>query len=62
MPSWHSVNFHKHGHSNVAVVPRVVRVVHPDVQDKRVDEAVAWLETEWQGEPYIPDELLMAAV
>jgi hypothetical protein len=58
MPSWHSANFHKHGHSNVAVVPRVVRVVDTRVQDERVEEAVGWLEAEWKGEPYVPDDLL----
>jgi len=58
MPSWHSANFHKHGHTNVAVVPRVVRVLDPNVLDERVEEAVGWLEAEWKGEPYVPDDLL----
>jgi hypothetical protein len=60
MPSWSSVNFHKHGHSNVAIVPRVIRVTQPGVQDKRVEEAVSWLDEQWHGEPYVPDELLPA--
>jgi hypothetical protein len=49
---------HKHGHSNVAVVPRVVRVLDPNVEDERVEAAVSWLEAEWNGEPYVPDDLL----
>jgi hypothetical protein len=49
-------------HSNVAIVARVVRVVDAKVQDERVAEAVDWLERSWHGEPYIPDELLPAAV
>jgi hypothetical protein len=48
----------KHGHSNVAVVPRVVRVVDPGVLDERVEAAVTWLEEQWRGEPYVPDDLL----
>jgi len=58
MPAWSSVNFHKHGHSNVGVVPRIVRIADPGVEDERVDEAVGWLEAEWKGEPYVPDDLL----
>jgi hypothetical protein len=58
LPSWHSANVHKHGHSNVAVVPHVVRVVDTRVQDERAEEAVGWLEAEWNGEPYVPDDLL----
>jgi len=58
MPSWQkTTHFHKHGHSNVAVVPRVVRVTHPSVQTKSVDEAVDWLERSWRGAGFIPDEL-----
>jgi len=58
LPAWHSDNFHKHGHSNVAVLARVVRVVDTRVQNARVEEAVGWLEAEWNGEPYVPDDLL----
>jgi len=59
MPSWHSANFHKHGHSNVAVVPKVVRVLDPNVLDERVEAAVTWLDEQWHGEPYVPDDLLL---
>jgi hypothetical protein len=52
MPSWSSVNFHKHGHTNVAVVPRVVRIVDPSVREEQVEAAVGWLDAEWSGEPY----------
>jgi hypothetical protein len=61
MPAWHTANFHKHGHSNVAVVPRVVRVRRPEVRDAHVDEAVTWLEQQWSGELFLPDELMVAA-
>jgi len=60
MPSWWSGNFHKHGHSNVAVVPRVVRVVRGEVRTQSVDDAVTWLERNWRGEVFVPDELLPA--
>ena len=60
MPTWHSANFHKHGHTNVAVVPRVVRVVRSEVRTQSVDDAIDWLERSWRGEVFIPDELLPA--
>ena len=61
MPTWHSANFHKHGHSNVAVVPRVVRVIHQAVRNEHVEEAVVWLDENWRGDPSLPDELMVAA-
>lgn len=60
VPTWSSVNFHKHGHSNVAVVPRVVRVVHGQVRTQSVEDAIDWLERSWRGEVFVPDELLPA--
>jgi hypothetical protein len=61
MPAWSSVNFHKHGRTNVAVVPRVLRVYPQGVRQARVNDAVAWLDEHWVGEPFIPDDLLAAA-
>jgi hypothetical protein len=59
MPAWSSVNFHKHGHSNVAVVPRVRRTVPAWVSDERIDQAVAWLDERWsEPGPFLPDELM----
>jgi hypothetical protein len=58
MPSWSSVNFHKHGHSNVAVVPRVLMVRKGGVSDEMVDAAIDWLEQHWRGSVFVPDELL----
>jgi len=55
---WSSQSFHKHGHKNVALVPRVLRVVSPQVRPELVDEAIAWLDERWRGEVYVPDELL----
>ena len=57
MPTWSSVHFHKHGHTNVAVVPRVLRVVPGWVEEERIEEAVGWLDERWHGEPFLPDEL-----
>jgi hypothetical protein len=58
LPSWSSVNFHKHSHSNVALVPRVLRVVPLEVKAELVEEAVAWLDERWRGDVFVPDELL----
>lgn len=60
MPTWHSANFHKHGHSNVAVVPRVIRIVRSEVRAQSVEDAIDWLETNWRGEVFVPDELRAA--
>jgi hypothetical protein len=58
MPTWHSAHFHKHGHQNVAVVPRVLKVIHPGVNSERVEEAIAWLDEHWlEPGPFVPDEL-----
>jgi hypothetical protein len=58
VPSWSSVNFHKHAAKNVALVPRVLRVVPVRVRPRLVAEAVGWLDERWRGEVYVPDELL----
>jgi hypothetical protein len=58
IPTTRSANFHKHGHSNVAIVPKMVRVTHADVREPVVADAVDWLEAHWQGPLFIPDELL----
>jgi hypothetical protein len=60
MPSWSSVSFHKHGGSNVAVVPRVLRVVPREVRAELVAEAIRWLDEHWNGGVFVPDELLPA--
>lgn len=58
VPTWHSANFHKHGHSNVAVVPRVVRVIRESVEERQVALAVAWLDERWSlMDVFLPDEL-----
>jgi hypothetical protein len=53
-----TVNFHKHGSKNIVLVPRVLRVVPPEVRDELVQEGLAWLEENWQGDVDVPDELL----
>jgi hypothetical protein len=56
--AWASVNFHTHGRRHVAVVPKMIRVVGPDVRPKLVDAAIEWLDERWRGEVFLPDELL----
>ena len=58
MPAWSSVNFHRHGHSNIAVVPRVLRMTSPQLCLELVSDGIAWLDERWQGDVFIPDELL----
>ena len=55
---WASASFHRHGRTNVALVPRVLRVVPFGVQAELVEEALAWLDEHWQGGVFVPDELL----
>jgi hypothetical protein len=55
---WSSVNFHNHGYKNVALVPRVLRIVPLDVRPKLVALAIAWLDVHWQADVYVPAELL----
>ena len=58
LPTWSSHNFHKHGHQNVAVVPRVLRVVPGWVKEERIQAAIEWLDGHWSGAgPFLPDEL-----
>jgi hypothetical protein len=55
---WASVTFHMHGHTNVALVPRALRVVPLAVRAELVEEALGWLDEHWQGGVFVPDELL----
>lgn len=58
-PSWtKSPNFHKHGAQNVAIVPKVLTVRRGGVSDEMVDGAIDWLERNWRGPVFVPDELL----
>jgi hypothetical protein len=56
--TWSSVNFHKHAGKNVALVPRVLRVVPREVRAELVAAAFAWLHERWRGGVFVPDELL----
>lgn len=60
-PSWVRVSFHKHGRRHVPFVPRVIRQPKVVVDDVQVGRAIAWLEREWQGEVFLPDELMHLA-
>ena len=55
---WASANFHRHGRSNVALVPRVLRVIPVGVRAELVEEALTWLDDHWHGGVFVPDELL----
>jgi hypothetical protein len=56
--AWASTSFHRHGHKNVALVPRVLRLTSPQLQPALVEDAIAWLDERWQGGVFIPDDLL----
>jgi hypothetical protein len=58
VPAWSSANFHKHGGKNVALAPRVLRVVPLEVRRELVAQAIAWLDERWRGGVFVPDELL----
>lgn len=61
VPTWFSGgHFHKHGNSNVAIVPKVVAVIHKNVRTGHVEQAIAWLDEQWHGEIFLPDELMAA--
>lgn len=56
--SWTDVSFHQHGRRVVAVVPRVVRIVSPLIDDDEVEHAITWLDERWREPgPFLPDEL-----
>lgn len=52
---------HKHGPKTVTLVPRVIRKTSLAIRPELVQQAVRWIETRFQGEPFIPDELLVFA-
>ncbi len=56
--AWSSINFHKHGGKNVALAPRVLRVVSNQVRPEVVEAAIVWLDERWRGGVFVPDELL----
>jgi hypothetical protein len=55
---WASANFRRHGRTNVALVPRVLRVVPFGVRAELVEDALAWPDEHWQEGVVVPDELL----
>ena len=62
LPSWSTINFHKHSHQNVAVVPRVLRVLDPQVRPAQVELAITWLDEHWPDPgPFVPDDLKQTA-
>jgi hypothetical protein len=50
---------HAHkGRRSAAFVPRMTRVPLYPVEPADVDGAIGWLEENWRGDVYVPDELL----
>jgi hypothetical protein len=49
---WTSASFHRHDRTNVALVPRVLRVVPLGVSAETVEEAVGWLDERWRGDEW----------
>ena len=41
----------------MALVPRMIRVPLYPVEQADVERAVAWLDEQWGGAVYVPDEL-----
>ena len=62
VPVWSSTNFHEHDGKNVALPPRVLRVVPLEVRAELVEQAIAWLDERWRGGVFVPDELLPLVV
>jgi hypothetical protein len=52
---------HRHGQKSITLVPRCHRVVSQAVEPMLVERGIAWLDDRWNGEPFIPDELLAIA-
>ena len=58
MAPWSSVNFHRHGGQNVAIQPKVIRLIPGWVQEPLVQQAIEWLDERWSDPgPFLPDEL-----
>lgn len=56
--AWEDVAFHRHGRTAAAVVPGMVRIPSWPVSTRVLVQGVAWLEREWDGDVFVPDELL----
>jgi hypothetical protein len=54
----HVGELHTHKQRGVVLVARMTREPLFPVEQRNVDGALEWLDEHWQGEPYIPDELL----
>jgi len=51
-------SLHSHGSRTVALVPRMVREPLYPVDERLLPLVLAWLDREWQGNPFVPNELL----
>jgi hypothetical protein len=55
---WSGIEIHRHGKRNVALVScALVRDVPVGTNPALAAAAVAWLETHWRGDVFLPDQL-----
>lgn len=54
-------SLHRHGQRTVQLVPRTIRV-RKLVDKHELARAIDWLEASFQGEPFVPDDLLALVV
>lgn len=52
---------HKHGPKTVSLVPKVIRRISLAVRPECVEAAIDWLNDSFEGEVFIPDDLLVHA-
>ena len=48
---------HKHGQKTVALQARMIRTPLYPVESADVEQAIRWLDKQWGGAVYVPDEL-----
>ena len=56
-PSWIRINFHTHGRRHVPLISGVRRIYSPRVEKRVLELAIDWLDAQWQGGVFLPDEL-----
>lgn len=61
MPAKHVGSLHKHGPKTFALIPRMVKRVSLAVRPELVSQAIDWIEREYEGDVFVPDDLLATA-
>ena len=51
-------DFHRHGGKTVSLVLRPVRRISQAIRPECVEQAVAWIDDHFRGEPFVPDDVL----